>query len=298
MIRSPSSALARTSATAGAATALTPRPPAAATKRSSGTCVELADVARHLEEGVEPGALARPERVAELLEVAREVAGRIAVARARLAREHLRLGPREAHRRDQRVLELGDALGDRLRRRPDREHHRQTRPLEPEPAEVVVRGRILERAPQRRVADQQLRVGLLARAARATTCGSSTFVSTTEVALSGVTAIERICGERHARDELDRVDRALRRDAQPRQDPQRRRVPRVLDRRDRREVELAVERASGSSSVGTPWISSTSAFSRWKTGAMFTYEMRPRRITRGSSPRPSRMGSGLAMRQT
>ena len=37
-----------------------------------GHVVELADVARHLEEGVEPGALARPERVAELLEVARE----------------------------------------------------------------------------------------------------------------------------------------------------------------------------------------------------------------------------------
>src|SRR2546421_11283189 len=32
------------------------------------------------------------------------------------------------------------------------------------------------------------------------------------------------------------------------------------------------------SSVGTPATSSTSASSRWKTGAMFTYEMRPRRI--------------------
>ena len=44
-----------------------------------------------------------------------------------------------------------------------------------------------------------------------------------------------------ARDELDRVDRALRRDADPRQDPQPVGVPRVLDRRDRRDVELAVE---------------------------------------------------------
>ena len=63
--------------------------------------LELADVARHLEEGVEPGALARPERVAELLEVAREVPGRIAVALARLVREHVRLGPGEPDRGDE-----------------------------------------------------------------------------------------------------------------------------------------------------------------------------------------------------
>ena len=66
-----------------------------------GDVLELADVAGHLEERVEPGALARPERVAELLEVAREVPGRIAVALARLVREHVRLGPRQPHGRDE-----------------------------------------------------------------------------------------------------------------------------------------------------------------------------------------------------
>ena len=35
------------------------------------------------------------------------------------------------------------------------------------------------------------------------------------------------------------------------------------------------------SSVGTPGISSTSTLSRWKTGAMFTYEMRPNLIMTG-----------------
>src|SRR5581483_2671663 len=46
--------------------------------------LEQARVARELEEGVETGALARPEAVAELLEVACEEAGRIAVAIGRL----------------------------------------------------------------------------------------------------------------------------------------------------------------------------------------------------------------------
>ena len=50
----------------------------------------------------------------------------------------------------------------RLGRGPDGEDHRQAGPLEPEPAEVVVRRRILERRLQRRVADQQRRLGLLA----------------------------------------------------------------------------------------------------------------------------------------
>ena len=44
------------------------------------------------------------------------------------------------------------------------------------------------------------------------------------------------------------------------------------------------------SSVGTPVTSSTSALSRWKTGAMFTYEIRPRRITR--IPRAGRSRPG------
>src|SRR5215210_6339552 len=56
--------------------------------------VELADVARELEERQQAGALARAETVAQLLEVASEKAGGIAVPLARLVRESLRLGAR------------------------------------------------------------------------------------------------------------------------------------------------------------------------------------------------------------
>ncbi len=52
--------------------------------------------------------------------------------------------------------------GARVGAGPDGEDHRQPRALEPEPAEVVVRRRVLEGAAKRRVADQELRVGLLA----------------------------------------------------------------------------------------------------------------------------------------
>ena len=69
--------------------------------------------------------------------------------------------------------------------------------------------------------------------------GSSTFVSTTDVADSGVTATVRIRSSGSFEIELDRVDRALRRDAEPRQQEQRVGIARVLDRRDRRRVDLA-----------------------------------------------------------
>src|SRR5436309_8737417 len=119
--------------------------------------LEQPGVARQLEERVEAGALARPEAVAELLEVAREEAGRVAVALGRLVRELLRLGAGEPHRGDERVLELGEPLAERLGTGPDREHHRQPGPLEPEPAEVVMRRRVPEGGAQRGVADQELR---------------------------------------------------------------------------------------------------------------------------------------------
>src|SRR5215210_3951043 len=87
--------------------------------------VELADVARELEERQQPRALARAEAVAQLLEVAREEAGRVAVALARLVREALGLGAGGEQRVDERLLELAEAGRDRLRARPDCEHHRQ-----------------------------------------------------------------------------------------------------------------------------------------------------------------------------
>ena len=113
------------------------------------------------------GPRARAARtVAELLEVAREEAGRVAVAVARLVREPLGLGAREPDRGDERLLELGEPFDDGLGCGPDGEDHRQARALEPEAAEVVVRRRVLERAAERRVADQELRVGSARRAGR------------------------------------------------------------------------------------------------------------------------------------
>src|SRR3954451_9846369 len=82
--------------------------------------LEQPGVARQLEERVEAGALARPEAVAELLEVAREEAGRIAVTLGSLERELLGLGSGEPHRRDQGVLEFREPLGERLRGTPQR----------------------------------------------------------------------------------------------------------------------------------------------------------------------------------
>src|SRR5204863_8201720 len=99
---------------------------------------ELADVERHLEEGVEPGTLAWSEAVAELREVAGEEAGRVAVALGRLACQVLRLRACEPDGCDERVLELRQARRPGIADGPDGEHHRQARPLEPEPAEVVV----------------------------------------------------------------------------------------------------------------------------------------------------------------
>src|SRR5689334_2770470 len=113
-----------------------------------------------LEERQQARALPRAEAVAQLLEVTGQEPGRVAVPLARLVREPFGLGAREEYGVDQRRLELRQAGGHRLGACPDGEDHREARPLEPEAAEVVVRRRVLERALQRSVADQQLRVGL------------------------------------------------------------------------------------------------------------------------------------------
>src|SRR2546428_4359235 len=107
--------------------------------------LELADVARQLQEREQAGALARAEAVAQLLEVAGEEAGRVALALGRLAGERLRLRTCAAERGHERRLELGQVVGERLRTGPDREHHRQARALEPEAAEVGGRGRVPQR---------------------------------------------------------------------------------------------------------------------------------------------------------
>src|SRR6266508_1390924 len=95
--------------------------------------IQLAGAARKLEEGEERGALARPEAVAQLLEVARQEAGGIAVALARLPREKLRLRARLPHGGDERVLELPDPLRRWVGAGPHGEDHRQPGPLGPQP---------------------------------------------------------------------------------------------------------------------------------------------------------------------
>ena len=103
-----------------------------------------------------------------------------------------------------------------------------------------MRRRVLERGLQRGVADQELRVRRLSqrhmprvgkqhlrqhdRRRRLRSHGDGPHVL-----------------ERRLRHELDRVNRSLGRDAQPREDAEAMGVPRELDRRDRRDVELAAE---------------------------------------------------------
>ena len=125
-------------------------------------------------------------------------------------------------------------------RSPDGEHHRQPRLLEPEPAEVVVGRRILEGALQRGVADQQLRIRLLVERADLGRREQHLRQHDRGGAL-GRDRHRADAAERHPGHELDRVDRALGRDAEPRQQPERVGVARVLDRRDRGDVELSVE---------------------------------------------------------
>ena len=104
----------------------------------------------------------------------------------------------------------------------------------------MVRRRVLERALEGRVADQELRVGLLAE---------RDVLGLGEEHLrqdDGGRALRRDGDgtdalERRLRDQLDRLDGALRGDAQAREDPQPLGVARVLDRRDRREVALTGE---------------------------------------------------------
>ena len=103
-----------------------------------------------------------------------------------------------------------------------------------------MRRRVLEGALQRGVADQQRRVGLLAE---------RHVVGLGEQHLRQHDRGRALRRDRHAahllerlaRDELDRVDGALGGDAEPRQQAQAVGVARVLDRGDRREVELAVQ---------------------------------------------------------
>ena len=125
-----------------------------------------------------------------------------------------------------------------LRRRPDGEHHRETGALEPEPPEVVVRGRVFERRTQRSVPDQQLRLGVLAE---------RDMLGVREEHLCQDDRSRRLRGDRDRphllgrslRDQLNGLDCALAGDTQARHEAKPICGSRVLDRRDRRDVELA-----------------------------------------------------------
>ncbi len=104
----------------------------------------------------------------------------------------------------------------------------------------MVRRRILEHALQRRIADEQRGVGVVRLRER-----NLLGVREEHAHEDGGCRALRSDGDRvdavdgSARDQLDRVDRALGRDAESRQDAQPVRVAAVGDRRDRREVDLA-----------------------------------------------------------
>ena len=215
---------------------------------------------RELEEGHQAGTLPRAEAIAELLEVAGEEAGGIPVALARLVGQALRLGPRQPHRGDESVLQLREPGLQRLGAGPDGEHHRQPRALEPEAAEVVVRGRILERGLQRRVADQELRVGLLAER-HVLGLRQQHLRQHDRGRGLGRDRDRAHLLERLARDELDRVHRPFRAHAQTRQQPQRSAF-RAYSIDEIGATSSSPASTRRLSSVGTPWISSTSASSR------------------------------------
>jgi hypothetical protein len=138
------------------------------------------------------------------------------------------------------VLEVDQPLRDRFRSGPDGEDHRQARAVEPQPAKVEVRGRVLERAPQSRVADQERRVRLDAERDDLRPRQQDAHEDDRGRALRR-NGNRADLAERDPAHELDRVDGALGRDAQAWQDQQPVGVPRVLDRRDRRDVDLARE---------------------------------------------------------
>ena len=231
------------------------------TKRSSGTSLQLADVARELEEGHQPGALARPERVMELLEVARQEAGRVAVALARLMGEPLGLGARDSDGVDERGFELLQP-----RRAPARARPRPRTPWgAPSAPARAGRGRSAASDPRRPTEARRRRSGASrppgSPSGHMPRLGKEHLRQDDRGRALGRDRDRPDVLERRARDELDRVDRPLRGDAQARQEAKPVGVPRVLDRRDRRDVDSPAS-SRRLSSVGTPLTSSTSASSR------------------------------------
>ncbi len=123
-------------------------------------------------------------------------------------------------------------------RRPHGEHHRQPRALAPERSQVVMRRRIGEGRVQRRVADHAGARRPPRPRARISAWGTSTLHEhdrRRRVARHGDRAHR---GQRQLRDELHRLDGAVRADAERRQQDVALGVGRVLDARDVGDVEL------------------------------------------------------------
>ena len=274
LIRSPSSALSSTCRRTRLRSA--PLAPPGSSERhleiageaQLGHVVELADVARHLEERVEAGALPRAEAVAELLEVAGEEAGRIAVARAR---------PR---RRAARARSARGVRTRRVRAR-DRRARRRRAPAPPRrrtPSAArcararAGRGRSAASDPRRRSSARRrrsaARVGRLLEG-QVLGVGSSTFVSTTEVALSGVTATDRT-RPRGTRSTSWIESTAPSDETQSRGRRRSWSALRAYSIDEIGAMSSSPSSSSGSARSGTPTTSSTSYSSRWKTGAMLT----------------------------
>ena len=109
--------------------------------------------------------------------------------------------------------------------------------------------------------------------------GSRTFVSTAEVALSGVTATVRTCSS--GRRETSWIEStAPSEETQSLGRSRRRSAFRAYSMDEIGATSSSPARSFALSSVGTPAISSISASRRKKTGAMFTYEIRPSLINR------------------
>ena len=185
-------------------------------------------------------------------------------------------------RLDERGSSADDPLGRGIGACEDREDHRQARALEPQPAEVVVgvgssNIDLSAASPISSVASAG------SPSATCSASGRSTRTSTHEVAL-GRDGHRRDRLERRARHEPDRST-APSDETQSRGRMRRAlRVLPVLDRGDRREVDAALEERAVELGRNAR-TSSTSASRRKKSGAMFTYEMRPSRII-GDPPPP------------
>ena len=142
-----------------------------------------------------------------------------------------------------RALQLAQALVDLLPAGPDGVDHREPGALLPEPAEVVVRRGVLEGTAERRVADQHARVGGMVERHQLDIAQEHLRQDDRRRALGRDCDCPHLL-ERTAGDELDRVDGSLGRDAQLGEKAQLVGVPGVLDRRDRRDVDLACHQAA------------------------------------------------------